>query len=110
MFLSHSLDKRTEDGDCSDGELRLQNGSSVREGRAEICVNRAWGTICNHNYGITDAQTICLQQTFAREGQTTLLPAVTLIYLSEASSVCTESQSFVVLHCLDFSQKAKLPW
>ena len=81
MFLSHSLDKRTEVGDCSDGELRRQNGSSVREGRVEICVNRAWGTICNHNYGITDAQTICSQLTFAREGQTILLLAVTHVYL-----------------------------
>ena len=100
MFPSHSLDKRTEDGDCSDGELRLQNGSSVREGRVEICVNRAWGTICNHNYGITDAQTICSQQTFSREGQTTLLSAVTYISEIEASSVCTENQE---LCCLTLS-------
>ena len=34
-------------GDCSDGELRLEGGSSIFEGRVEICINNAWGGVCD---------------------------------------------------------------
>ena len=40
------------------------DGINVRGGRVEICYNRAWGTICNKNYGVVDAQFICSQLKF----------------------------------------------
>ena len=29
------------------------------EGRVEICFNKAWGTICNEEFGRVDAEQIC---------------------------------------------------
>ena len=67
---------------CRDGDLRLQNGSNVREGRVEICFNQAWGTICDSGYGLVDANVICGQLTFSNEG---------LHYIHYKLTCCTES-------------------
>ena len=37
------------EGDCEDGDIRLVNGDTQYEGRLEICINNAWGTICRSN-------------------------------------------------------------
>ena len=50
--------------DCSDWDMRLVDGANVREGRVEVCFNRAWGTICNDNYGVADAKVLCLELEF----------------------------------------------
>ena len=31
------------------------------EGRVEICINNAWGTVCDRQFGIEDAGVACLQ-------------------------------------------------
>ena len=42
------------------------NGSSVREGRVEICFNNAWGTICyDELFGENDAKVICRELSFS---------------------------------------------
>ena len=40
------------------GEVRL-NGTSTLEGRVEICINNAWGTVCSNRFSSSDAQVIC---------------------------------------------------
>ena len=57
-------DIKTVESDCNDWDLRVMDGASVREGRVEICFNNAWGTICNENYGVTDARILCSQLNF----------------------------------------------
>ena len=56
--------ENTVASNCSDWDLRVVDGSNVREGRVEVCFNRAWGTICNDNYGVADAQVLCLELKF----------------------------------------------
>ena len=48
----------TEEGNCTSGEIRL-NGSISLEGRVEICINNAWGTICGNRLSSSDSQVIC---------------------------------------------------
>ena len=54
---------------CSDGEVRLVGGVMEYEGRVEICVNGAWGTICSetsywiwyNTWTTTDSRVVCRQ-------------------------------------------------
>ena len=47
--------------DCTDGEVSVVGGSSSREGRLEICVNGAWGTVCDKSFDVNNAVVICNQ-------------------------------------------------
>ena len=63
----------TEDGDCSHGDLRINSRTDnsndfSSEGRLEVCINRAWGTICDTSFGTRDAQVACTQLGYDGEG------------------------------------------
>ena len=46
-----------------DGSVRLVDGSQPTEGRVEICLNGAWGTICDieRTWGAEEATVVCRQ-------------------------------------------------
>ena len=68
-LLTHS-DLATPAGDCSDGALRLIGGDNPLEGRVEICINNAWGTICEDAFDRDDADVICRQLGVIHNGKT----------------------------------------
>ena len=50
--------------DCMDGESRLVNGTSDLmtgnvDGRIEICINKAWGSVCTDSFGASEAFVVC---------------------------------------------------
>ena len=54
----------TSSSNCSDGDVRLQDGMSdlatgVMEGRLEICINEAWGSVCIDHFGSAEAAVVC---------------------------------------------------
>ena len=57
----HITDEDTEYSNCEDGDVRLMGGSNPLEGRVEVCINRAWGTICDNGFNNEDATVICNQ-------------------------------------------------
>ena len=61
FFPVWSLDAATQIGDCTSGDVRLTNGSNVLEGRVEICINNAWGTVCTDSISEDDVEVICRQ-------------------------------------------------
>ena len=44
---------------CSNGEIRLEGGSSLYEGRVEICRNQQWGSVCDNSWTNVDATVVC---------------------------------------------------
>ena len=75
-------------GNCSDGELKLADPIDsetygTREGRVEICINNAWGTVCNNAFNIPDALVACEQLVgFQSEGIILLLSTFNYLYSS----------------------------
>ena len=47
--------------ECTNGAIRLVEGSNEFEGRVEICIDNQWGTICDSGWDASDAQVVCSQ-------------------------------------------------
>ena len=47
------------ESNCTNGELRLEGGSTSWEGNVEVCFSGRWGTVCQDNWDKVDAQTTC---------------------------------------------------
>lgn len=53
---------------CENGALRLVSGEVSTEGTVQLCVNRAWSTVCSAGWGNDEANVVCRQLGFGSEG------------------------------------------
>ena len=50
------------DQECNEtNDVRLVGGPTPTEGLVEICLNGVWGSVCDHNWDVRDAQVLCQQ-------------------------------------------------
>ena len=54
---------------CTDGDVRLVDGSTPYEGRVEICINHAWGTVCGYHWDSVHANIVCKQLGYQPRGE-----------------------------------------
>lgn len=58
-----SLEPSLQRVDCLTGSVRLADQTIINEtveGRVEVCINQAWGTVCETGFGAEDAGTVCV--------------------------------------------------
>ena len=60
-ILNLAIAMETVSSNCTNGEVRLVNGTTENEGRIEICYGNTWGTICDEYWDVVDANVVCRQ-------------------------------------------------
>ena len=60
-FLYTCADASIPTDNCTNGVLRLVGGANPAEGRVEICINNAWGTVCDDGFTKEEALVACRQ-------------------------------------------------
>lgn len=53
---------------CTFGDIRLIDGTEETNGRVEICIGGYWGTICDEEFDVLDAQIVCKQLGYPYQG------------------------------------------
>ena len=70
IYLLGIIDLNTTMANCEDGDVRLVGGNTQYKGRVEVCISRAWGTVCSSRYhswssyyywGTSDSNVVCRQ-------------------------------------------------
>lgn len=95
-YCNHA-DPKTAYSACTHNDLRLRGGPNVREGRVEICLNNAWGTVCSTLFDDEDAAVVCAQMNFEREGEVTINSCRAIKILSYDRIACYPSCVSIIL-------------
>lgn len=68
MLMKHNKHMEYKTADCEEGEVRLEDGRDISNGRVEICQHGIWGSVCSIEWDINDTIVVCRQLGFESEG------------------------------------------
>ena len=86
-----------------DGEVRLVNGTTLQEGRLEICINSNWSTVCDDMWGNADARVVCRQLGYNENGKSALNSSETSLAIYYSPVLFTFPDSFCSWSCYIWS-------
>ena len=82
------------DVSCTNGTVRLVNGSTSDEGRVEICINGEWGTVCDSGLHRNETQVVCRQLGYNPSCMYCLQDLLLFIYLFNSGAINYPSSRF----------------
>ena len=65
-----------------EGDIRLTEGSTLLDGRVEVCRTNVWGTVCDNGWDIHDARVVCRQLGYSIAGMLLFL-LIMLSYMGD---------------------------
>ncbi|XP_011409971.1 PREDICTED: scavenger receptor cysteine-rich domain superfamily protein-like [Amphimedon queenslandica] len=81
---------------CTDGDLRLVNGTTGRDGTVEVCYDNLWGLIGQTGWGVNDAAVVCRQVNLMTDNPTPIMNAYNPMKTIHLNSVyCTGSETSI---------------
>ena len=84
-------------GTCTEGNIRLMDGTNNHEGRVEVCHSNVWGTVCSDYWSSNDGIVACRQlglQYIATTTNAYFLSGTGQIWLDNV--LCTGSESQLI--------------
>ena len=68
--------------------MRLVGSSVPHQGTVEVCVNEAWGTVCDNSWNYADADVVCGQLGYPSSGYISMMIGIEMFVRCKSKKQC----------------------